>query len=121
MTARIATLVSALVAIMFASAPQAPQAARPQPGRHGGPPSFARADHFYKSPALRDIPRRAPQAGVLREAPRFRQAVGPKSFDPIVQSSPAPPLVPSPLLSFEGVGNLNAVLPPDTNGAIGPN
>lgn len=119
MTARFATLLSALVAIMVASAPQGPQ---PQAGgRHGGPPAFARADHFDKSPALRDIPRRAPQAGVLREAPRFRQAIGPKSFDPIVQSSPAPQQVPSPILSFEGIGNLNAVLPPDTNGAIGPN
>jgi uncharacterized repeat protein (TIGR01451 family) len=29
--------------------------------------------------------------------------------------------MPSPIANFEGVGNLNAVLPPDTNGDIGPN
>jgi subtilase family serine protease len=118
MTARLATLISALVAIVIAAAPQAPKA---QPGRHVGPPAFAKADHWDKSPALREMPRRVPQPGVMREAPRIRQTVGPKSFDPIVQSSPAPQLVPPPSLAFEGVGNLNGVLPPDTNGAVGPN
>jgi uncharacterized repeat protein (TIGR01451 family) len=29
--------------------------------------------------------------------------------------------MPSPLVNFEGIGNVNGVLPPDTNGDVGPN
>ena len=29
--------------------------------------------------------------------------------------------IPSPLQNFEGVNNVNGVLPPDTNGDVGPN
>ncbi len=52
----------------------------------------------------------------------------PKRMDPVVQSAPAPILVPTPSGSFEGVSNLDnasatgfIVWPPDTNGAVGRN
>jgi subtilase family serine protease len=117
MPVRFVAVMSALFAVLVMAAPPAPG----QPGKHGGPPVFAAADHWDRSPALRDLPRRPPQRGSLREAPRFRRAIGPKSIDPVVQNAPAPQLIAPPSTSFEGVGNLDAVLPPDTNGAVGPN
>jgi subtilase family serine protease len=118
MTARFAAILGALVAVAIASSPAPPLA---QSDKRGGPAIYAPADHWDRSPALRDIPRRSPKAGSLREAPRFRRAIGPKSIDPVVQAAPTPQLLAAPSLSFEGIGNLNAVLPPDTNGAVGPN
>jgi hypothetical protein len=46
---------------------------------------------------------------------------GPALQDPVVQSSPVSAAAPSLLANWEGVGNVNSVLPPDTNGDIGPN
>jgi hypothetical protein len=120
MTARLLATWSALIALLIVSAAPAPQ--RGQAGvKHAGPPAFAKADHFDRSPALRDLPRRAPRSGLLHEAPDFRHLSGPKQLDPVVQSSPVAPLLASPAVSFEGIGNLNAVLPPDTEGDVGPN
>ncbi len=47
----------------------------------------------------------------------------PKFVDPVLQQgSSAPALnIPAPLQNFEGVNNVNGVLPPDTNGDVGPN
>ncbi|HVQ50463.1 MAG TPA: Calx-beta domain-containing protein, partial [Mycobacterium sp.] len=41
--------------------------------------------------------------------------------DPVVQSSPELPSIPGPSNSVEGISNVNGVLPPDTNGDVGPN
>ncbi len=53
---------------------------------------------------------------------------GPDTADPVVQSTAPPAAIPAPLVSFEGVNNQdNAsilglyVIPPDTNGDVGPN
>ncbi|MEW6402749.1 MAG: carboxypeptidase regulatory-like domain-containing protein [Chloroflexota bacterium] len=44
------------------------------------------------------------------------------TLDPVLQDSlPTPLVMPSPLQNFEGVSNVNGVLPPDTNGDVGPN
>jgi subtilase family serine protease len=118
MTARLYASIGALIALMIVSAP-APQPAHAK--GHGGPPALVSADHFDVSRPLRELPRRAPQAGFMHEAPSFRHATGPKMLDPVVQSTPAPSLLAGPSLSFEGISNLNGVLPPDTEGAIGPN
>ena len=40
--------------------------------------------------------------------------------DTVVQRSAPGPRVPAPLLTFEGINNINGVLPPDTNGDVGP-
>jgi len=118
MNARLYATLGVLIALMISSAPGTQHG---RPATHGGPPTVTRAEHWDKSRPLREIPGRAPQGAAIHEAPRFRQAVGPKSVDPVVQSSPAPSLIAPPSISFEGVSNLNGVLPPDTNGAIGPN
>jgi subtilase family serine protease len=120
MTARVAAGVSALLGVMVLTTAPAAQRGAPA-ARRGGPPAHAAADRFDVSRALRDLPRLPPRAaGPKHEAPRFRHIIGPQSIDPIVQSSPLPQLLSEPALSFEGIGNVNGVLPPDTNGDVGP-
>lgn len=41
--------------------------------------------------------------------------------DPVVQSAIGAATASAPIVNFEGVANVNGVLPPDTNGDIGPN
>ena len=49
-----------------------------------------------------------------------RKGVAP-AVDSALQSAPASALAPSTIINFEGVHNVDGVLPPDTNGDIGPN
>ncbi len=47
-----------------------------------------------------------------------------KFKDPVLQQGPETAFalnIPSPLQNFDGVNNVNGVLPPDTNGDVGPN
>ncbi len=73
------------------------------------------------------VPIPAPMEGLklvpLRPLPKAKPAPKGKAepFDPVVQSTPGRRLTPPPSASFEGVGNVNFALPPDTNGDIGPN
>ena len=74
---------------------------------------------------LREIAPAPPGTGQRREphAPlpvhRNPRATAPV-FDPVAQTSISPG-IPGSVLNFEGIGNLNGVLPPDTNGDIGRN
>ena len=56
-----------------------------------------------------------------REKKFARQILRPRTADPIVQNYASAALIPAPGMSFEGVGNVNGVLPPDTNADVGPN
>ncbi len=53
------------------------------------------------------------------------KARGARGTLPVTAVSPAPAAItgvmPSPILSFDGVNNRNGVAPPDTNGDVGPN
>ena len=70
----------------------------------------------------------APQ-GPVREVPMFpltgklpvipQDVPGP--LDPVLQEQQPFPAMPSPIKNFDGIGNVNGVLPPDTNGDVGPN
>lgn len=68
-----------------------------------------------------------PDLNVLRPLPnRGVGKTNPKELfiDPLLQESSlavAPLQVSAPLQSFDGVANVNGVLPPDTNGDVGPN
>ncbi|MBI3246314.1 MAG: hypothetical protein HYZ50_07395 [Deltaproteobacteria bacterium] len=79
-----------------------------------------------ESPALREIPPQEVQSTGLRTIPvGKRPVVAELDTTPPLLSSRSPALVPlatmPPLvLNFEGVPNVNAVLPPDTNGDVGP-
>src|SRR5204862_6405575 len=82
--------------------------------------SFRAADRHDTSPALRNLLRRPPRPGSLYDGPRRWRPRGTKSIDTVVQGFSTLPVVPAPSLSFDGVGNVNAVLPPDANGDVGP-
>ena len=94
--------------------------------RAGKPTSVIKLDRFDRSPRLRDLPPGAPPIGELvkEREPRWRRVARHTAglfSDPVVQSSPSVPSIPGPSQSVEGVGNVNGVLPPDTNGDVGPN
>lgn len=76
------------------------------------PPKQSRPDPDLNE--LRPLPKRG--GGGPRNVP-------PANFvDPVLQDSLTPVLnIPSPLQNFDGVNNVNGVLPPDTNGDVGPN
>ncbi len=73
---------------------------------------------------LRDLPQLDPKwpsnVVIGRKWLPNRPTSEPGAGSDAVQGSPAPGAL-TPLSSFEGVNNVNGVLPPDTNGDIGPN
>ncbi len=86
---------------------------------------------FDISPPLRDMRIILPGPGKLREN-EDRDIVPLKvrfapEFDPVVQSTlggtetPSGIEIPGPLVSFNGQTNTSGVVPPDPNGAVGPN
>jgi len=70
---------------------------------------MAAGEHREAAPVFREIPRQP----LPRRGPK---APGP---DPALQDFHGPAAGPGPKQNFDGVGNVDAVLPPDTNGAIG--
>ena len=104
------------------------RAQRPGPSRTraGSPTSVINLDRFDRSPRLRDLPPgRPPQGELIKERePRWRRVSRHPSgllSDPVVQSTPELPSIPGPSNSVDGISNVNGVLPPDTNGDVGPN
>ena len=104
------------------------RAQRPGPSRTraGSPTSVINLDRFDRSPRLRDLPPGRPPIGELvkEREPRWRRVSRHPSgllSDPVVQSVPELPAIPGPSNSVEGISNVNGVLPPDTNGDVGPN
>jgi hypothetical protein len=89
-------------------------------------PAIVRADKHDTSPALRDLPPLPP--AVTRRQPlpprSVRRGPGrdvPSILDPALQTAAPTSFAPTTLVSFEGVNNVDGVLPPDTNGDVGPN
>jgi hypothetical protein len=78
-----------------------------------------------RTPALRDLPP-VPVEQEIDETPhpplpvRGRRAGGPPVPDGAIQTATPSVNAISPLVSFGGIGNLSGVLPPDTNGDVGP-
>jgi subtilase family serine protease len=104
------------------------KAQRPAPSatRAGSPTSIITLDRFDRSPRLRDLPPGPPPQGemVKEREPRWRRVSRHPSGllpDSVVQTSPEIPTIPAPSRTVEGIGNVNAVLPPDTTGDVGPN
>jgi hypothetical protein len=79
------------------------------------------------SPALRDLPpdpdaREGDEKGAHAPLPLPRRPRAAAGFrDPAVQDSAPAALLAAPAVSFEGVNNVDGVLPPDVNGDVGPN
>jgi subtilase family serine protease len=116
-------LVTAVVSFTDIRAGQRP----PEPARSASAlPVVIAADRHDRSPQLRDVaPGRPPLGEQVKERePRWRRVSRHPSGllpDSMVQTTPAASLIPTPVQSVEGVGNVNGVLPPDTNGDVGPN
>ena len=93
-------------------------------GQVSGDPIVRPATRHDTSAPLRAIPPLRPQADILRQIPRPefpRGGEGQPDRDPVVQSGRPSAEIPSALLTFEGINNVNGVLPPDTDGDVGPN
>ena len=94
-------------------------------------PEVSRAVRHDVSPPLREMAPTAPIPGGdvqpwfgLPKAEN-KPALGPQSAaavgDAALPTSLNPSTVPGPLTTFEGINNVNGVLPPDTIGDVGPN
>src|SRR5437867_12011525 len=126
MTAR--TLMSAVTSLilgtLFPALAMGQGASESRPAS-GPPATVIQSERHDVSPPLASIPAEPePQAPVFREIPRQPlPRRGPKIRlpDPVLQSSVGGAAMPSTTQNFEGVGNVNGVLPPDSNGAVGPN
>ncbi len=117
-------LVALLAAAGLAAPPEARAAATPI--RH--PAQVSAPVKMDVSPALRSIPplkvvpegKKAPENPPI---PRKDRAIGngATGVDAALQQAPGATNMPAPLSSFEGVHNTFGVLPPDTQGDVGPN
>ena len=96
-------------------------------------PAVRQAVQSAVSPALSSLPPVAPgQTGtgtvheipirpLVKRADATRPLPSAPVADPVLQAiRPADPM-PDPLVNFEGIGQTNGVLPPDTDGDAGPN
>lgn len=87
-------------------------------------PERRAAERHDTSKALRDMPPVAParRTDPDEREPRLTRRIirGRGRPDPVVQRSSGAARLTTPSQSVEGVGNVNAVLPPDTNAAVGP-
>ena len=87
----------------------------------------APADTTGLPPAATTVPRGQPQgdaaadlAGSFR-LPKALSAVAPEEVDHTVQLDHGQANMPSPIVNFDGIHNIDGVLPPDTDGEIGKN
>ncbi len=128
-----AALVASVFGILVWAGGAAGEPPSPPPPGIGPAPRVVDAEQHDTSPALRDIPAvPAPAPPVFLEIPRQplpkQGPKGPGFLDPVLQGSFGPSAMPSTAQNFEGLSNVeqsrvsgSLVLPPDTNGAVGPN
>ena len=84
----------------------------------------SRAVKFDVSPQLRNIaplPITKPARNLIEPDSGRGGEFGPQDVDPLVQEWTPTEAIPSPLVSFNGPGNLAGVSPPDPVGDVGPN
>ena len=88
-------------------------------------PTVGYAERMDLSPALRDVQPSArgtqswSTAEINLRLPKVFQPAVTLTADPVVQSVAGPAAMSAPLTSFNGLGNLDGVHPPDTQGDIG--
>ncbi|MFN2283438.1 MAG: carboxypeptidase-like regulatory domain-containing protein, partial [Anaerolineae bacterium] len=105
----------------FVLSPRLTSAAPPAPLT----PTVGYAERMDLSPALRDMQPlvdgtqswSTPEINL--RLPKIFQSDIVAEADPVVQSVAGPADMPEPLTSFDGLGNINGVHPPDTQGDIG--
>jgi hypothetical protein len=103
--------------------PEAPSAARQGNRRVIEAPRILPAGRHDRSGALRDLLPVLPRSERQPHGPLPLREAGKRVRvpDPAIQTTFSPTALPAPFLNFEGVNNVDAVLPPDTNGDVGPN
>jgi hypothetical protein len=115
------TVVTVLVAALGAVGGPAGADGAPSPHAGYGPFVDHSVAHALSAP-LAELSTTSPTAGPHHELPVGRHVhdplSGPLAADPVVQTTQGTTASPSST-SFEGVSNLDSVIPPDTNGAIG--
>jgi hypothetical protein len=96
-------------------------------------PVVIKAEKFDTSPALASIPPISPvpqledaetnELNILpgRDTDAFLNNQPTDFKDPVLQEGELSSNISAPLQNFDGVNNVNGVLPPDTNGDVGPN
>jgi len=94
-------------------------------GEGGFGPIVVRSDRVDLSPPLRSIPPIPPQVvlkGPENEPPPKQGGSGDwNEIQAILQDWHGGIHMPAPIQNFDGVNNVNGVLPPDTQGDVGPN
>jgi hypothetical protein len=119
-------LLVALITTLAASPGFAGESLSAVNAQDGARPIVRESIHSDTSPALSEMELIPPQPEApgnptpRKWLPNREGSSGPIG-DSIVQDFFGSPDIPAPLVSFEGVNNVNGVLPPDTNGDIGPN
>jgi len=123
-------LLAAVAGVIISPATGAAQSAPENQGQGSPRPVVGQATRTDTTAPLRQLPQRPPKPAVLGEI--FQR---PFKLLPNREGSPAPAAAPDPVVqapisetaapttgsNFEGVGNVSGVLPPDTNGDVGPN
>jgi len=97
---------------------------RQSPPGGGAGPSVRTATRHGTTAALRDLPPIPPKARRTPHPPfpvRSGPAREPQQPDSALQTAAPTTLAISTVVNFEGVSNVDGVLPPDTNGDVGPN
>jgi Big-like domain-containing protein len=118
-------ILATAAALLFSGLPVRPAVVHGQaPVGHANRPAVAHGRHD-KSALLSKLPQLPPQAvgAVLRRKmlPNRIGSDGATGDGALQAGAPAGAEVPTGLQNFEGIGNVNAVLPPDTTGDIGLN
>jgi hypothetical protein len=87
-------------------------------------PVVRMAERFDTSPPLRTFPQRVGRVGHEEEDVEFPpviEAGATPGVDPALDTIAADAPMPGTRQNFEGIDNIDGVLPPDTNGDVGPN
>ncbi|HLF37526.1 MAG TPA: hypothetical protein VI520_06300, partial [Anaerolineales bacterium] len=117
-------LVLGLISISVIGSVPRPSLAAQGPDR--ARPTILESIEHRSSRPLRELPPIPPRAGELFELPRKllpnrEGSSGPSGLDPLLQPVGDFLAMPATDQNFEGLNNVNGVLPPDTNGDVGPN
>jgi len=119
-------LLMLLVPIVSAAGAPGQPAAAPTGGPAGAAHPIVRyATHYDLSPRLRDIRPVPPRAGQLieinQQEDELPNRVGGSPGDAALQDGPVSSSTATLGSNFEGINNIDGVLPPDTNGDVGEN
>ncbi|MBP1704072.1 MAG: hypothetical protein H6Q38_3179, partial [Chloroflexi bacterium] len=124
--ALLALLVTPFSADGWVSASQPQQAEGPTENGAGVKPVVLSSSRNDTSPALRDMKPAEARPGENREIPSrvLPKVIGKgmkaeQGTPAVVQNKPVEPNMPGTIANFEGINNVDGVLPPDTNGDIG--